>query len=65
MTACDKASQSNEHGPEHEAMWINFSTVHEDMLPYMIKIYVGGVNVVSAEPAHGEAAVVLVAARVP
>lgn len=51
MTACDKASQSNEHGPEHEAMWINFSTVHEDMLPYMIKIYVGGVNVVSAQTA--------------
>jgi hypothetical protein len=32
-------------------MWINFSTVHEDMLPYMIKIYVGGVNVVSAQTA--------------
>jgi hypothetical protein len=32
-------------------MWIKFSTVHEDVLPYMIKIYVGGVNVISAEPA--------------
>ncbi|KAF7679239.1 transcription factor 3 [Alternaria burnsii] len=36
---------------QYEAMWINFSTVHEDMLPYMIKIYVGGVNVVSAQTA--------------
>ena len=32
-------------------MWINFSTTHEDRSPYMIKIYVGGINVISAEPA--------------
>jgi hypothetical protein len=31
-------------------MWINFSPTHEYVQPYMIKIYVGGVNVVSAEP---------------
>jgi len=32
-------------------MWINFSPVQEQMHPYKIKIYVGGVNVISAEPA--------------
>ncbi|KAH6868018.1 integral membrane protein [Alternaria rosae] len=36
---------------QSEAMWINFSPVQEHMHPYKIKIYVGGVNVVSAEPA--------------
>ncbi|KAG9195371.1 hypothetical protein G6011_00492 [Alternaria panax] len=36
---------------QSEAMWINFSTVHEDTLPYMIKIYIGGMNVISAAPA--------------
>jgi hypothetical protein len=31
-------------------MWINFETTHYDT-PYFIKIYAGGVNAISAEPA--------------
>jgi hypothetical protein len=42
--------RANRYAAEFEAMWIYFETTHSD-IPYHIKVYAGGVNVINAEPA--------------